>query len=129
MEKPCKIINIFLVLGPKIRYVTSSLSGQKRTKGFAGAVSSAKHKIYCKRCLDSDVASLLAEDGTAIILGQHALAQTQDQIESHLYVLNSFVLHYCIVKWNIIVWDLKAESNQLRNGWISSATSMAINYL
>jgi hypothetical protein len=39
------------------------------------------------------------------------------------------VLHYRIVKGNIIVWDLKAESNQLGHGWISSATSTAINHL
>jgi hypothetical protein len=58
-------------------------SGQGGTEGFAGAVSSGKHKIYCKKCLDSHVANLRAADDTAVTLGHRAIARSQDQVESH----------------------------------------------
>ena len=48
--------------------------GQGRTEGFTGAVSSGKHKIYCKKCLDSHIAILRAADDAAVTLGHRAIA-------------------------------------------------------
>jgi hypothetical protein len=58
-------------------------SGQGGTEGYAGAASSGKHKIYCKKCLDNHVLTLIQQDKDNVTLGQRATPRDQQQIESH----------------------------------------------
>lgn len=57
--------------------------GQGLAVGYAGAVSSGKHKIYCKKCLDSHVHVILQQDKDSVALGHRELERNLEQIESY----------------------------------------------
>jgi hypothetical protein len=52
-------------------------------EGFAGAPSSGKHRIYCKKCLDNHVFSILQQDKDEVTLGHRTIARDQQQIETY----------------------------------------------
>jgi hypothetical protein len=58
-------------------------SGPGGTEGYAGAASSGKHKIYCKKCLDNHVLTLIQQDKDNVTLGHRAIPRDQQQIESY----------------------------------------------
>jgi hypothetical protein len=97
------------------------------TEGFFGAPTGGKHKIYCKKCLDSHVASLAQEDADAVQLGQRMVARDQQQIEA--YCGSRILTRFILLKYNTTVWTLKAEADSKGRGYISSAASTAINHL
>jgi hypothetical protein len=56
---------------------------RQESEGCAGAASSRKHKIYCKKCLDSRIFVITNEDKEAKILDQHEIVHNQNQIETY----------------------------------------------
>jgi hypothetical protein len=58
-------------------------SGQAGSEGYAGAASSGKHKIYCKKCLDSHISIIVNEDNEAQMLGQREIVHDKNQIETN----------------------------------------------
>jgi hypothetical protein len=58
-------------------------SGLGSTKGYVGAASSRKHKIYCKKCLDNHILTLIQQDKDNVTLGHRVILRDQQQIESY----------------------------------------------
>ena|ERR1700722_296996 len=97
------------------------------TEGFAGAPSSGKHKIYCKQCFNAHVAALIQEDKESVTLGTRTVERDQPQIEAHC--MSNNLLYICLFIQNTLVWALKLEVDTSGYGWISSATTTALNHL
>ena len=68
--------------------------GQGGTEGFFGAASGGKHKIYCRKCLDSHVAALAQEDKEAVELGQRMVARDNQQIETYRMSPSTYIMDF-----------------------------------